>query len=113
MPDIFINSGQWAYVIVFMAINGLILLIAQLFARNNTLLIISSISAFIPVIIGYVGTTIGKIQVEQIAPHTNDTDIITESLIIANAPMELGLLISIPMLVLLLINSVVYIKVRD
>jgi len=112
MPDIFINSGQWAYIIVFMVINGLILLIAQLFARNKILLIISSILTFIPAAIGYVGTTIGKIQVEQIAPHTNDIDIIKESLVIANSPMTLGLLCSAPLVVLCLINVIIYFKLE-
>ena len=106
MPDIIINSGVWGYIIVFMAINALILLITQLLVKKKVLFYISTIFAFVPIVSGFIGTVIGKMQVEQAMALTDNVEILNEAMMIANTPMTFGFYVSIPLFVLLVINMV-------
>ncbi len=106
MLELFINSGTWGYIIVFIAVITLILLITQMFVRDKTILVVSSLLTFIPYIIGYIGTIMTSQHIEIVMANTDNVDILNEVMQGAKASELFGLYISVPLILIALFNIV-------
>ncbi len=106
MLELFINSGTWGYIIVFVAVITLILLIIQMFVRDKTVLIVSSLLTFIPYVIGFIGTVMTSQHIEIVMANTNNVAILNEVMQSAKASEIFGLYVSIPLFLIALFNII-------
>ncbi len=114
MLDLFINSGKWGYIIIFVALIAFSILVIQLFVRNKWLFYVSNFFAVLPLTIAYFATSYSRGEVQQAFATMGSVSVTMrhELAVIADSPLTLGYYVSIPLLLLLFINLFIFKKVN-